>query len=128
MIIVLIKWKIENKQEQINAFLEFWKQKAVVQDRQGLVGEFLSELGSRDRYDYVTWDFEKPKGDTYKIFINVAIWGDADAFQEQIGQYFNDNKPLMPFEAERRIRTVLEPVSWRMGEASLQVQDSEGVH
>ena len=128
MIIVLIKWKIENKQEQINAFLDFWKQKEVVQDRQGLVGEFLSELGSRDRYDYVTWDFEKPKGDTYKIFINVAIWGDADAFQEQIGQYFNDNKPLMPFEAERRIRTVLEPVSWRMGEASLQVQDSEGVH
>ena len=28
MIIVLIKWKIENKQEQIDAFLDFWKQES----------------------------------------------------------------------------------------------------
>ena len=127
MIIVLIKWKIENKQEQINAFLDFWKQEAVIQDRKGLVGEFLSEIGSQDRYDYITWDFEQPEGDTYKLFINVAIWADADAFQDQIGQYFNDKNPLKTFEAERRVRTVLEPVSWRLGDASLPVRDSEGV-
>ena len=75
MIIVLIKWKIENKQEQIDAFLDFWKQEAVVQDRKGLVGEFLSELGSKES-DTTTshGSFEKPEGDTYKIFVNVAIW------------------------------------------------------
>ena len=127
MIIVLIKWKIENNQEQIDAFQEFWKQEAVVQDRKGLVGEFLSEIGSRERYEYITWNFEKPEGDTYKIFVNVAIWADADAFQEQIGQYFNDKRPLMAFEAERRVRTVLEPACWRMGDASLAVHDSGGV-
>ena len=127
MIIVLIKWKIENKQEKISAFLKFWKQEAVVQDRRGLAGEFLSEIGSEERYDYITWDFEKPKGDTYKIFVNVAIWADADAFQEQIGQYFNDKKPLKDFEAERRVRTVLEPACWRIGEASLLKLDSGGV-
>ena len=127
MIIVLIKWKIENKQEQIDAFLDFWRQEAVVQDRRGLVGEFLSEIGSRDRYDYITWDFENSEDDRYKIFVNVAIWADADAFQKQIGQYFNDNKPLKAFEAERRVRTVLDPVCWRMGDASLPTHDSGGV-
>ena len=127
MIIVLIKWKIENKQEQIDAFLNFWKQEAVVQDRKGLVGEFLSEIGSKEQYNYITWDFEKPEGDTYKIFVNVALWADADAFQEQIGQYFNDQKPMMDFEAERRVRTVLEPAGWRMGDAALPIHDSGGV-
>ena len=127
MIIVMIKWKILNKQAKIDAFLDFWKQEVVVQNRIGLVGEFLSEIGSRERYNYITWDFEKPDGDTYKIFINVAIWADADAFQEQIGKYFNDKKPLKAFEAERRVRTVLEPACWRMGDASLPKHDSGGV-
>ena len=124
MIIVLIKWKIENKQEKLDAFLDFWKQEAVVQDRKGLVGEFLSKIGSRERYDYMTWDFEKPEGDAYKIFVNAAIWTDAGAFQEQIGQYFNDNNPLKDFEAERRVRTVLERACWRIGDASLPKHDS----
>ena len=127
MIIVLIMWKVENKQEKIDAFLDFWKQEAVVQDRKGLVGEFMSEIGSGERYDYITWAFDKPEGDTYKIFVNVAIWTDASAFQEQIGQYFNDNNPLKDFEAERRVRTVLEPACWRTGDASLPRYDSDGV-
>ena len=127
MIIVMIKWKIENKRAKIDAFLDFWKQEVVVQDRKGLVGEFLSEIGSRERYDYITWDFEKPKGDVYKIFVNVAIWDDANAFQEQIARYFNDNDPLKDFEAERRVRTVFEPACWRIGDAPLPVHDSGGV-
>ena len=127
MIIVLIKWKIENKQKKLDAFLDFWKQEAVVHDRKGLVGEFLSKIGSGEQYDYITWDFEKPEGDTYKIFVNVAIWADADAFQEQIDKYFNDNNPLKDFEAERRVRTVLEPACWRIGDAPLPKHDSSGV-
>ena len=127
MIIVLIKWKITNKQEQIDAFLDYWKDTAVVQDRNGLVGEFLNELGSREKFDYITWDFEDPEGDKYKIFVNVAVWTDADTFQKQIGQYFNDKNPLMPFEFERRVRTVLEPACWRVGDAKLPVRDSKGV-
>lgn len=127
MIIVLVKWKIENKQEKIDRFLQFWKQEAVVQDRKGLVGEFLSEIGSKEQYDYITWDFEEPLDDTYKTFVNVAIWDDGEAFQQQIGQYFNDKKPLMEFEAERRVRTVLQPACWRMGDAPPPIHDSGGV-
>ena len=54
MIIVMIKWKIVNKQEKLDAFLHFWKQESVVQDRKGLMGEFLSEIGLRERYDYTS--------------------------------------------------------------------------
>ena len=75
----------------------------------------------------MTWEFDKAKGDTYKTFVNVAIWDNADAFQEQIGKYFNDDNPLKDFEAERRVRMVLEPVCWRMGDASLPKHDSGGV-
>ena len=61
MIIVLIKWKIENKQEKIDAFLDLWKKESACQDRKGLVGEFLSEIGSKECYHYITWDFEQPR-------------------------------------------------------------------
>ena len=127
MIIVLIKWKIKNNQQQIDDFLKFWRQEATIQDRKGLVGEFLSEIGSKEKYKYITWEFERPKGDTYTIFVNVGIWADPTAFFEQVGKYFDDEKPLQPFEAERRVRTVLEPKCWRIGDAPLPVHDSGGV-
>lgn len=59
--------------------------------------------------------------------MNVGTWANRDEFEEQIGRYFNDDKPIAPFELERRVRTVLKPVCWRVGEASLPVHDSGGV-
>ena len=127
MIVVLIRWKIENKQSQIDAFLEYWKKEARIKNRTGLVGEFLNEVGSNEEYAYITWDLDKSAGDHFKTFINVGIWDDGDAFQEQIGQYFNDTAPLKDFEAMRRVRTVLHPACWRMGNAGLPSGDSDGV-
>lgn len=127
MIIVMIKWKIKNTEEMIEAFLNHWKQEAVIQDRKGLVGEFLSEIESKDKYDFITWEFEEPKGDIYKMFINVGIWENHKEFKKQVGKYFKYKKPLQNFEAERRVRTVLKPKCWRMGDASLPKHDSGGV-
>ena len=127
MVIVAIKWKINPNEENINKFLKFWKQEAVVQDRRGLIGEFLNEVGTREYYPYITWDIGEEKIDNYKVYVNVGIWADSTAFHQQIAQYFNDDKPLKDFEVERRIRTVLIPTCWRMGDASLPLHDSGGV-
>ena len=59
--------------------------------------------------------------------MNVGTWANRDEFEEQIGKYFNDDNPIKPFELERRVRTVLTPMSWRVGEGSLPANDSSGV-
>ena len=59
--------------------------------------------------------------------MNVGIWTDSDAFQEQIARYFNDDGPTREFEAARRTRTVLVPKWWRMGSAMLPADDTTGV-
>lgn len=127
MVIVLIKWKVRPQQRDIDAFLTFWNQEAIVQDRRGLIGEFLSEVETTESYPYITWDVGEEKLDAYKVYVNVGMWADATSFHEQIAQYFNDEKPLKGFEVERRIRTVLLPRCWRMGDALLPIHDSGGV-
>jgi len=125
MVIVLIKWMIKPEEDAIKAFLHHWKKEALVQDRRGLVGEFLSEV---DAEKYTTWDVRggssRREG---KMFVNVGTWADRDEFEEQIGKYFNDDRPIKCFELERRVRTVLKPVCWRVGDASLPGHDSGGV-
>lgn len=126
MIMVLIHWCIKPQQVEIDAFLKFWKQTAIVEDRAGLIGEFLSEVSTKQEYEYITWDIG---GDNinYKSFVNVGMWDDPDAFHEQIAKYFNDNKPLQSFESQRRRRTLLKPKCWRLGDSPLPVHDSGGV-
>ena len=53
MVIVLIQWKI--KPDSVEDFLRFWKEEAIVQDREGLVGEFLSEAHSTAEYSWINW-------------------------------------------------------------------------
>ena len=53
MVIVVIKWSI--KPDRTHDFRKHWAPEAQVQDRRGLVGEFLSEVGSQDDYPYITW-------------------------------------------------------------------------
>ena len=127
MVIVLIKWKILPEQREIREFLKFWKQEAIVQDRRGLIGEFLSEVGTRESYPYITWDVGEEEFDAYKVYVNVGMWADPTSFPEQIAQYFNDDKPLKGFEVKRRVRTVLLPRCWRMGDALLPIHDSGGI-
>ena len=37
------------------------------------------------------------------MFVNVGTWADCDEFEEQIGKYFNDDRPIKCFELERRV-------------------------
>ena len=48
MVIVFIHWKIiPNK---VDNFLEYWRKTAIVENRDGLIGEFLSEPHSPAEY------------------------------------------------------------------------------
>ena len=53
MVVVVVKWSV--KPDTIQALRRFWSQEAPAHDRLGLVAEFLSEVGSKDDYPYVTW-------------------------------------------------------------------------
>ena len=126
MIIVFIRWKIVPNKDKVDDFLEYWRKIAVVQDRRGLIGEFLSEPHSTAEYDWITWDLGGDN-ENYRSFINVGVWDNPEEFREQIAKYFNDTAPPKDFEADRRVRTVLRPKCWRMGDSSLPIHDSGGV-
>ena len=123
MVIALIHWKIEP--DRVEEFLEFWQKKAVVQDRSGLVGEFLSEVGDAGEFPWVTWDLADREG-VYRSYVNVGLWRNADDFHHQIARYFNDDTAPESFESERRVRAILRPLHWRVGYAELPIQDSGG--
>lgn len=122
MVVVLVQWKIKPGHE--DAFRKHWEQKLQIQDRTNLVGEFLCEPGSED---YITWKLPAPDDPPCTVFVNVGIWANADAFHQQVEPYFNDNKQLESFEADRRVRMVLYPGPRRMGSAPLPKGDAEGV-
>lgn len=122
MIIVAIHWKI--RPDKTDEFLRYWKEKAFIHDRSGLVGEFLTEPLSNTEHDWITWDLLGDKG-KYKSFINVGYWESAEKFHEQVGKNFK-NTPE-DFEYELRVRTALNPAHWRMGDASLPKSSTGGV-
>ena len=126
-VIVLIHWRIKPEQEHIDSFLAFWRTKATVENRAGLIGEFLSETLSQTDLPYITWHMDPDQLNDHKSFVNVAAWSDEKAFHEQIGKNFNDDKPMLPFEKYRRLRIVLRPKCWRMGHGKLPVDDSSSV-
>ena len=121
MVIALIHWKI--KPNKVDKFLKFWRKLALVQDRKGLIGEFLSEACHTTEFPWITWDITGHEG-VYRSFVNVGIWGDAEDFHDQIGKYFTEKKKK--FEYEPRIRTILRPACWRMGDSRLPIHDSGG--
>ena len=121
MVIALIHWKI--KPDKVDAFLDYWKKAAVVQDRKGLIGEFLSEACHTSEFPWITWDITGCEG-VYRSFVNVGIWSDAEEFHSQIARYFSSS--TKDFEHEPRIRTILRPLHWRMGASCLPVHDSGG--
>ena len=121
MVIALIHWKI--KPDRVNEFLGYWRKEAVVQDRKGLIGEFLSEACHTSDFPWITWDLTGCEG-VYRSFVNVSMWSDVEEFHEQIGKHFT-GKPE-EFEYELRVRTILRPACWRMGDSHLPIHDSGG--
>jgi hypothetical protein len=125
MELVFVHWKIIKGDEQEKKFKQHWKTGLPVNDRTGLVGEFLSRPTGHEKYDWVNWDLRGT--DEYTVFINVGLWADAEAFHKQIGQYFNPAGGKLEFEYELRRRALLTPDCWRMGDWRLPVHDSGGV-
>ena len=126
MIIVLIEWKIKPEPEMVEKFLRFWKKKAVVSDRRGLIGEFLTEAHSTAEYGWITWRLTVCEG-KYRSFINIGYWSSAEEFHAQVGKYFETSAGLKEFEAKPRVRAVLKPNCWRIGDGTLPIHDSGGV-
>ena len=135
MVIVLIYWRIKPDPESIDAFQKFWKEDATIEDRTGLIGEFLCEAESFGARKWITWNLgpaisENDGADdkeTFRAFINVGLWKSVDTFNRQVGGNFNDNKKILHFEQKRRLRVLLNPKVWRMGDFKLPIHDSGGV-
>ena len=126
MIVVLIHWKIKPEQERVDEFLDFWRKTATINDRRGLIGEILTEEYSTEEYDWITWSLTGSEG-KYRSFVNIGYWKSAEEFHEQIGKYFETSTGPKGFEAEPRIRTVMKPKCWRMGDSDFPIHDSGGV-
>lgn len=122
MQIVFVDWHIIKGREP--EFKQHWRSALPVQDRAQMVGEFLSEPTGHEVFPWVTWDLRSPDATR---FINVGLWASAEAFHEQIGQYFNPAKGKLDFEFVVRRRALLGPAAWRMGPWPLPNKDSDGV-
>ena len=89
--------------------------------------EFLSDSLPMTDFPYITWHLDAESLGNFKSYVTVGLWQGADAFREQVANYFNDTKPMLPFEQFRRRRVIFDPVHWRIGDASLPTTDSDGV-
>ena len=125
MFIVLIHWRIKPTDEAQADFCKFWIETATIPDKSALVGEFLSAPVPASAFPYKVDDLSTGHSQgRCNHFVNVGIWHDRETFQAQNGRLMNDDKPLLPFEAERRTRTVLDPLHVRIGDATLPAQGS----
>ena len=113
MRIVIVEWRIKKGQEA--AFLDYWSQNEAIDDRSGLIGEYLSHVEDQKDCQWITLEF----GDGWTTYVNVGFWSDADAFRREVGPKINDQRPALSFEHEKRRRTFLCPDRWRVGEAML---------
>ncbi len=120
--IVVVHWKIRLGREA--EFLNYWGTRSVIGNRSGLVSEYLSSVADRDSIPWIIWQGLSPN---YTSYFNVGIWRDLDAFQGQIGRFIDNDKPPLPFEAERRERIFLTPKAWRIGRSALPTTDAPGV-
>jgi hypothetical protein len=133
MIIALINWRIKVDQE--DAFLAKWKTQLKLENKPGLVGEFLSKVEGRDFHPGVTWAMEPDDQDDpsvseidYVSYVNVGMWMSVDNFMSAVGQYMSEGRTIRePFEAAPRRRAILSPQHWRVGTSSLPQENSPGV-
>lgn len=123
--IALIHWRI--KPDCVEEFLAHWRKENKIKDRSGLIAEFLSDSLKPSDMPYITWHLDEQSLGNFRSYVTVGIWADADAFEKQIAEYFNDEKPMLPFEQFRRRRVVFRPVEWRIGESAMPVSDTDGV-
>ena len=122
MRIVIVEWRIRKGQEA--AFLDYWSENEAIEDRSGLIGEYLSHVENQMDCQWITLEF----GTEWTTYVNVGFWSDADAFRQQVGPKIDDRRPALPFEYEKRRRTFLCPDRWRVGGAALPAASHDLVH
>lgn len=122
MRIVIVEWRIKKGQE--SAFMDYWSHNEAIEDRSGLIGEYLSHVETQNDCQWITLEF----GEGWTTFVNVGFWSDADAFRRQVGPKIDDTRPPLPFEHEKRRRTFLCPDRWRVGGSTLPAESHELVH
>lgn len=93
-----------------------------------MIGEFLSQINQSSDFLWINWDLisEGSPAD-YTRYINVGIWSDAKAFEQEVSPYFDPAAGKLPFEFELRRRALLTPKAWRTGLAKLPLSDSYNV-
>jgi hypothetical protein len=119
--IVLVEWRIKKGSEQ--AFLDYWSTRATIEDRSGLVAEFLSKVEDQNQFPWMVWNLD-PNWTTY---VNVGIWRAGADFQQQIGRFIDNSRPPLEFEADRRRRVLVAPERWRIGGTPLLGKDHPDV-
>ena len=125
MFVILIHWRIKDGEDE--AFIKHWKTENSIADTEHLVHEYLSKSIPTSEKSYTTWHLDEASLGDHTSYVTVGIWDDGEAFQTQIAKYFNDKKPLLPFEKYRRRRVAFDPVAWRIGKAQATSHSSEGV-
>lgn len=127
MHLVLIHWKIIRTEQAIQDFLQYWSEVLTIPNRSGLVAEFLSapmKPGETGLFHNSVALHDTPE---YYSFINVGLWANVSAFQEQIDQpYRKRGLAKLPFEYEKCQGILLHPLQWRIGAAGLPARDQLG--
>jgi hypothetical protein len=119
--IVLVEWRIKKGQE--NEFLEYWSTRATIENRAGLVGEFLSRVEDQNQFPWMIWDLNPG----WTTFVNVGFWRNGADFQQQIGRFIDNSRPPLAFEADRRRRVLVAPERWRIGATPMISADHPSV-
>jgi len=125
VIIARVLWRI--KKSERDAFLRKWREEYVVGDRAGLIGEFLSE--PCDVEDERLKSFKLAEigelSDQKVVLINVGMWKSLEDFNAQVAHYMKvTDAEKREFEFEVRLRILLNPAAWRLGDAQLPIHDS----
>ena len=124
MVVILILWHIKQGQEQ--AFIKAWKEDLFVNNREKLVGEFLSKTVDEVEDIFKSWKIATVCSPVEPVtpYVNVGIWESLAAFLSEIKQYIqNPGASSQPWFVAK-YRVVLEPVAWRIGGMGLPNRDS----
>src|SRR3954454_16271424 len=96
--IVVILWKIKAGADNRQAFFKHWAETLKIDDRTGLVGEFLSRPLSAEEAGPEFSIFGADASPEYEIYFNVGIWDTLDDFRTQVlDKYVGGDAAYKPF-------------------------------
>lgn len=124
MIIVVIHWRIRPGDVHRNAFLREWAETLTINERDHLVGEYLSRPMTSEEAGFECGLLGLPRTDQFESFFNIALWDDFESFRrEVIDPHAGSPKEPRPFEYGYRQRLALKPQLWRAGLSKPPMED-----